>query len=290
MEAQSGKNKLFGPMMIALGGIAWSFSGVLGKGLLWNGFSKAGFRGILAAVAFGCLRKSFRVQFNKSLILGSLGVALTSLLYMCAVQYTTSANAIVLQYSMPVYVILLNFLVFRQKPVRRDVITILFVLTGVVLCCIEGLKGGGMLGNIIALLSGLSFALVFFASRLPGADAMSYSYFGNVISIPMALFMLFDPNVHFTPTETVTSARIFMDFLQAGALGVSLFLGYWFFSLGVKRTGAVTSAIISNLEPVLNPVWVFVFLKQSPGIYGILGALIVLVTVTLHSVLPRKTR
>lgn len=290
MQPTKEKNSLLGPFLIMLCAISWSFSGVLGKGLMWNGFSKAGFRGILAALAFAFFRKSFKVKLSLSLILGSVGVALTSLLYMCAIQYTTSANAIVLQYSMPVYVILLNLFIFRQKPSRRDVITVFFVMLGVILCCVEGLRGGGMLGNALALLSGLTFSLVFFASRLPGADAMSYSYFGNVICIPLALVMFADPAVHFIPTDTVTWQMIALDFLKASSLGVSLFLGYFFFSLGVKRTGSVTSAVITNLEPVLNPVWVFVFMHQSPGVYGILGAAVVMITVTLHSCLPHRAR
>lgn len=282
----------YGPLLVVLGAAAWSFSGVLSQGLMWNGFSKSGVRGIVAALVFACFRKTFRVKITSGLILGALGVALTSLLYMSATLYTSASNAIVLQYSMPAYVIILNFLFFRQKPVKRDIVTVIFVMIGVVLCCMEGLSGGegSMLGNALALLSGLTFALVFFASRLPGCDPISYSYLGNVFSIIMAISLFFDPNVHFVPTETYTASMIAMDFAKAILLGVSLGLGYLFFSLGIKRTSAVSAAIITNLEPVLNPVWVFVFLGVFPGVFGIVGALIVLVTVTMHSIIPRRTK
>lgn len=282
----------YGPMLVALGAIAWSFSGVLSQGLLWNGFSKSGVRGIVATLVFACFRKTFRVKITPGLILGALGVALTSLLYMSATLYTSASNAIVLQYSMPAYVIILNFLFFHQKPMKKDVVTVVFVMIGVVLCCMEGLSGaeGSMLGNALALLSGLTFAIVFFASRLPGCDPISYSYLGNVFSIVMTLAMFFDPNVHFVPSEAYTSRMIAGDFIKAIMLGVSLGLGYLFFSLGIKRTSAVSAAIITNLEPVLNPVWVFVFMGVFPGVFGILGALIVLVTVTMHSIIPRRAK
>lgn len=281
-----------GPLFVVLSAVAWSFSGVLSQGLMWNGFTKTGVRGIVASLIFAAFRKSFKVKITFGLVLGALGVALTSLLYMSATLYTSASNAIVLQYSMPAYVILLNLLVFHQKPRLRDIITVVFVMLGVVLCCMEGLRGDkdSMFGNLLGLLSGLTFALVFFASRLPGCDSISYSYFGNVLSIVMAVSLFFDPNVHFVPTETYTSSMIAMDFTKGILLGVSLGLGYLFFSLGIKRTSAVSAAIITNLEPVLNPVWVFVFMGVQPGIFGILGALIVLLTVTLHSIVPHRAK
>lgn len=283
---------LTAPLLVTLGAVAWSFSGVLSQGLMWNGFTKTGVRGIVASLIFAAFRKSFRVKITFGLVLGALGVALTSLLYMSATLYTSASNAIVLQYSMPAYVILLNFLVFRQRPARRDLVTVFFVMLGVVLCCMEGLRGDAdsMFGNFLGLLSGLTFALVFFASRLPGCDPISYSYLGNVLSIVLAVFMFFDPNVHLIPTETYTASMIAADFTKAILLGVSLGLGYLFFSIGIKRTSAVTAAIVTNLEPVLNPVWVFVILGVFPGVFGIVGALIVLVTVTLHSIVPHRAK
>ena len=283
---------IISPLFVALGAIAWSFSGVLSQGLMWNGFTKTGVRGIVASLIFALFRKSFKVKITPALIIGALGVVLTSLLYMSATLYTSASNAIVLQYSMPAYVVLLNLLVFRQKPAKRDVITVIFVMLGVVLCCLEGLGGGegSMFGNMLALLSGLTFALVFFASRLPGCDPISYSYLGNVFSIVLAAGLFFDPNVHFVPTDTYTSSMIAMDFVKAILLGVSLGVGYLFFSIGIKRTSAVSAAIITNLEPVLNPVWVFVFMGVFPGVFGIVGAAIVLITVTMHSIVPHRAK
>lgn len=282
----------YGPLLVALGAAAWSFSGVLSQGLMWNGFSKCGVRGIVATLIFACFRKTFKVKITFGLILGALGVALTSLLYMSATLYTSASNAIVLQYSMPAYVIVLNFLFFHQRPAKKDVVTVVFVMIGVILCCLEGLGGGEgfKIGNAMALLSGLTFAIVFFASRLPGCDPISYSYLGNVFSIVMSVSLFFDPNVHLVPTDTYTSSMIAVDFGKAILLGVSLGMGYLLFSLGIKRTSAVSAAIITNLEPVLNPIWVFVFLGVFPGVFGIVGAFIVLVTVTMHSIIPRRTK
>lgn len=290
MEKTSKSAAWTGPVLVALSAVAWSFSGVLSQGLEWNGFTKTGVRGIVATLIFAAFRKSFKVKITPGLILGALGVALTSLLYMSATLYTSASNAIVLQYSMPAYVILLNLLVFKQKPAKSDIITVIFVMLGVTLCCLEGLSGGGMLGNALGLLSGLTFALVFFASRLPGCDAVSYSYLGNVFSIAMAVSLFFDPNVHFIADSAYSAHLIATDLIKGILLGVSLGLGYLFFSLGIKRTSPVTAAIITNLEPVLNPVWVFVFLGVWPGVFGILGALIVLATVTVHSIIHTRTK
>ncbi len=289
MEYAKGKNAWYGPLMILLSAVVWSFSGVISKGLQWNGFSKAGVRGIIAICIYAVARKSFKVKLSPSLIVGALGVALTSLFYMTAIMFTTSANAIVLQYSMPVYVILIMWAAFKQKPARRDVIAAAFVLLGVILCCVNDSGGSRkLIGDIIALASGLTFAIVYIASRFPGCDPMSYTYLGNVISAFMAISIFFDPNVHFTATDTVSWAMVAQEWIRILLLGLSLGFGYLFFAYGMRYTSPVTAAIISNMEPVLNPIWTFAVIGELPGVFGIIGAAIVLITATLHSCLPGR--
>ncbi|MBQ3080018.1 MAG: DMT family transporter [Clostridia bacterium] len=290
MEKSDKLRVWYGPLMILLSAVAWSFSGVLSKGLSWNGFSKAGVRGVIAVFIFACARRSFKVKLTPGHILGALGVSLTSLLYMTAIRFTTSANAIVLQYSMPVYVILLLFILYRRKPSVRDMIAVPFVLLGVILCCMKGESGGEgkLIGDILALISGLTFALVYVASRIPGSDPMSYSYLGNIFSAFMAVSIFFDPNVHFHAADTVTRAMVIEQWVRILLLGLSLSFGYLFLAYGIRHTPPVTAAIISNMEPVLNPVWTFLFIGEAPGILGIVGAGIVLITSTLHSCLPSR--
>ena len=100
------REKRIGALQVALGAIFWSFAGVLGKWLPWNAFTINGLRSLVAVILLGLARKSFKVRLTRGTLLGAIGVMLTSVLYMAAIKLTTSANAIVLQYAAPAFVIL----------------------------------------------------------------------------------------------------------------------------------------------------------------------------------------
>ncbi len=281
-------SKLSGPLFVLASAVVWSFSGVLSKGLEWSGVSKAGVRGVIAIFIYAIFRRSFKVKFSLPLIVGALGVALTSVLYMTALSYTTSGNAIVLQYSMPIFVVFLSWLMFKQKPRARDVLATVCVLAGVVLCFAQGARGGAIGGDLIALCSGLTYACVFLSSRIPNSDPLSYTYLGNCFSALMAVYMFFDPAVHFVATAEIPASAIWGDWIRALLMGLSLGFGYLLFAYGIRRTSPVTAAILSNVEPVLNPIWVFIFIGENPGVFGIIGAAVVLITVTVYSCIPNR--
>ncbi|MBQ9408706.1 MAG: DMT family transporter [Clostridia bacterium] len=279
-----------GSLLVFASALCWSFSGILGKNLSWNGFSKTGVRAIVAVIVYALYRKSFKVRLSKSTWIGALGVSLTSLLYMLALTLTTSANAIVLQYSMPVYVVALNYLLFKTKPTFKQLIVVPLLMLGVALCCLGGSVGGEELrhqtaGNLIALLSGLTFSLVFLAGRMRGADSVQYTYFGNCLSLLLVVSVFFDKNVRFG-----FSVDIMKDWLLILLMGLSLGMGYLLLGIGLKSASPLSAAVLENLEPALNPVWVFLFLGERPGTLGIIGCAIVIVTVTLYSILPEKRK
>ena len=277
-----------GSLLVFASALCWSFSGVLGKNLSWNGFTKTGVRAVVAVAIYALYRKKVGVKITKSTLIGGLGVCLTSLLYMIALTLTTSANAIVLQYSMPIYVVALNFLVFKTKPSLKQLIVVPLLLLGVALCCMGGSIAKTALphqtlGNIIALVSGLTFSLVFLAGRMKGADSVDYTYFGNCLSLLLLVSIFFDKNVRFG-----LEADVLRDWLLIILMGVSLGLGYLLLGIGLKTASPMSAAVLENLEPALNPVWVFLFLGERPGTIGLIGCGLVLVTVTLYSCLPEK--
>lgn len=284
------RSNVKGSLLVFASALCWSFSGILGKNLSWNGFSKTGVRAIVAVIVYALYRKSFKVRLSKSTWIGALGVSLTSLLYMLALTLTTSANAIVLQYSMPVYVVALNYLLFKTKPTFKQLIVVPLLMLGVALCCLGGSVGGEelrhqMAGNLIALLSGLTFSLVFLAGRMRSADSVEYTYFGNCLSLLLVVSVFFDKNVRFG-----FSVDIMKDWLLILLMGLSLGMGYLLLGIGLKSASPLSAAVLENLEPALNPVWVFLFLGERPGTLGIIGCAIVIVTVTLYSILPEKRK
>ncbi len=288
MKLNEKTTKLSGPLFVLASAVVWSFSGVLSKGLAWSGLSKAGLRGVIAIFIYAAFRRSFRVKLNLPLVVGALGVALTSVLYMTALSYTTSGNAIVLQYSMPIFVVFLSWLMFKQKPRARDLVATLCVLAGVIMCFAQGVNGGAIGGDLIALCSGLTYACVFLASRIPKNDPLSYTYLGNCFSALMAVYIFFDPAVHFAATPDIPASAVIADWVRILLMGLSLGFGYLLFAYGMRRTSPVTAAILSNAEPVLNPIWVFIFIGENPGVFGIIGAAVVLITVTVYSCIPNR--
>ena len=159
-----------GAVYIILAGLAWSFAGVLSKWAPWSPFSIIGSRAIFAALVFGVVRRSFIPSFTRGNLLGAFAVAVTSVLFILANKLTSAANAIVLQYAMPVVVILGYWVLRGQKPSNLDAAACVLVLLGVVLCFMGGLGQGGLLGDLMALCSAFTFALVFFAARMKDAD------------------------------------------------------------------------------------------------------------------------
>lgn len=270
------KSNRIGALQVALAAVSWSFAGVLGKSLPWHPLTTNGVRSLAAALLLALTRGTLKVRCTRGTVLGALGVALTGMLFMAANKLTSSANAIVLQYAMPVFVIAFSWIFFRQKPGAKSLVIAACIMLGVILCSWDGLSGGNALGDGLAILSAVTFAMVFFCARIPGANPMDYSYLGLLFCAPFALNAAFDPAV--TPNP--------VHWLTALGLGVCLAGGYYFISRSMSRVSPITAALLANLEPILNPFWVFLFLGEQPGALTLIGAMIVLVTATVYALLP----
>lgn len=269
------KNRL-GAIQVALAAVCWSFSGVFSKSLPWNALTVNGVRSLFAAGLLALARGGVRVKLTKGTVLGAIGTALTSLLYMGALKNTTSAHAIVLQYAMPVFVILFLWIFYGQRPSAKHVIIAACILAGVILCSWDGMAGGRLFGDMLAILSAVAFAMVFFCARMPGADPRDYTYLGMVLCAPTAVCGFWDPGMSSNPAH----------WLMVLALGLCLAGGYFFISKSMQNVSPVSAALLANLEPILNPLWVFLFVGERPGIMTIIGAGIVLTAATVYALLP----
>lgn len=263
-----------------MGAVAFSGAGVLGKYTTWSALATAGMRAIVAAIIMAIARGGVKVRLTRGNLLGAFGCAATSIVFVMANKLTTAANAIVLQYAMTAVVILLCWIIYGQKPGRRDVLCAVCVLAGVVMCSADKIGGGSMAGNALAVFTAFTYALVFFCSRMPDADAESYNFLGIALCTPCILFAITDPGATFTPG----------NLLALVGMGLCLSLGYIFISRGMKTVSPVSAAITANIEPVLNPIWVFVFLGEAPGPLAIAGSILVLGTVTAYQLLSRDKK
>jgi len=200
---------------------------------------------------------------------------------MMANKMTSAANAIVLQYTSPLFIIILSLIIFKQKPKKRDLFAVIGVGLGIGLFFFEQFRSGNYMGDLLALASGLTFAGVFFSNKLQGASPIDATFMGNLLGIIFLPFLFFDKqvaaNFSWQPWLTILAMGVIQ---QAG--------GYIFFSKGIKHTSATTSSIIATLEPILNPLWVFLVVGEIPTPLALVGGLIVLSTVLIYNTIVTR--
>jgi len=274
-------DKQSGIIWIILAAILWSLQGVLGKLNTWNSLYLSGFRAIFAGITIGSYRRSFYPSKNKINWLAAMAVAMTGILFLSANNLTTAANAVVLQYTMPVFVILLRWFQTRKKPGKMDVICCIVMLVGVSLCFVNGLTGGHLKGDVLAILSAGTYALVYLSAGTKGCDVLSYSYQGNLISILLILLPLFDKSFSFSVINVLTAA----------AMGIFVGAGYICFAKGFsKNINSTQAAIVSYMEPILNPVWVMLFVGEKVEGIALIGIVIVLSMAVIYSIYLKKEK
>ena len=217
-----------------------------------------------------------KLLFNRQVLLGALCVSGTNFLYAIANKLTTAANTIVLQFTAPIFVILLCWMLFGKKPKRLDVIACIIVFAGVLCFVMDSLEMGGMLGNILALISGLTYAGVFMLNEIPGGDSLSSVFWGLLVGVFVGIPFLLQ-ETQFAPVTFATLAVL--GVVQIG-------FAYTFLVLGTKYTPPVTASLISGVEPILNPVLVAIFYpSEKVGAMAIIGTIIVVVGIVGYNVL-----
>jgi len=276
--SQSQKGTLF----VFIASVLYSLGGLCIKVIPWNGISINGGRTAIALVVMALYfwKSGHRLRFNRWILLGAFAVCGTNILFSVANKMTTAANAIVLQYTAPIFVIILSAIFLRKRPGKLDVVTCAVVFGGVFCFFIESLSGGGLTGDILALISGVSYAGVFMLNDLPDGDPLSSAFFGHVISAVVGLPFLFRETDFGT---TALTSLVVLGVFQVG-------LAFIFLGEGLNITPPVTASLVSGLEPVLNPVLVAVFYHEYIGLTAFVGAFIVVGGVIGYNILlARKT-
>ena len=269
-----------GTLFVAISAALYSIGGLCIKVIPWNGMSINGGRTAIALVVIGAylLWTKHPLRLNRWVALGALSVFGTNALFSLANKLTTAANAIVLQFTVPIFVMLFSALFFRKKPQKLDLAACAVVLGGILFFFLDSLEMGGGLGNVLALLSGVSYAGVFLMTDMPDSDAISSVFWGDVLSAVTGLPFL----AH--ETEFTATAVFSLVILGAFQVGVA----YVLLCIGLKTTPPVTASLISGIEPVLNPILVAIFYKEAIGAYAMVGAAIVIGGVVAYNVLKLK--
>ena len=280
MQESSQREGQIGVLCVFLAAILYSIGGLCIKVIPWSGLSINSGRNMVALVVIGgyLLFTHHRLKMNRWVFLGALCICGTNTLFTTANKLTTAANTIVLQFTAPIFVILLSVLFWKKRPQRMDLIACGVVLLGVVCFFVDSLEAGGTLGNVLALLSGLSYAGVFLLNDMPNSDPIASVFWGDVMSVVIGLPFLL--------REREAGATAIVSLVVLGAFQVGL--AYILLIRGLRTTPAVTASLVSGIEPVLNPILVAVFYHETIGPFSLAGAAIVIVAVLVYNIVKIK--
>ncbi|HQN61640.1 DMT family transporter [Mesotoga prima] len=266
-------------ILLILTGLLWSTGGLLIKNVDSNPLAISGMRSMIASLVI--LVALGRPKFTWSLpqIASALSYSATVILFVSANKMTTAANAILLQSTAPIYVALLSVWILKERAKLLDWVTIIVVFGGMALFFFESLDSRGMTGNILAVASGVTFALfnIFMRLQKDGSPLESV-LLGNIltaaIGVPFIVGSLPSP-----------SGWISLFILGVAQLGLS----YVFYSEAIKHSTALEAILILMIEPILSPVWVFLFLGEIPGKLPMIGGAVVIGAITIRFVLRNLT-
>lgn len=267
-------------VLLVITSLLWSLGGVLIKSVDWHPMAKAGVRSAIAAMVIFAWMRRPALSWSRNQIYGAAAYVVTVSFFVISTDLTTAANAVFLQYTAPAYVALLGWRMLGERTQRKDWACIGLAVFGVALLCRDGLAANSFPGVLAGMVSGFGMALmVVFLRREKEGSPEATLLLGNiataVIGLPFGL-------------GKMPSAG---EWGILGVLGVfQLGLPYILYALAIRRVSALEAILIPLLEPVLNPLWVFLFRGEMPGGWSLAGAALVLGAVLVRGLLGMGKR
>ena len=284
MKKVSSNSAKFSPLLFVLAAaILWSTGGLFIKWVTLSGLELSFGRSLLAAITVAIFTRREGFGLNLVTALASLLYAALLLLFVLATKETTAANAIFLQYTAPVYLLIFEPLFYKEKFRSRDLIVVIFCVLGMSLFFVGKLRPQDVTGNLLALGSGFCFACYFLLLRHTKARAVNRAssvIYGNlllvIIAAPAALKVL--PHI----SKFDAAGIVYLGVVQIG-------IAYTLFTLAMARgVRSLDAGIVGYVEPVLNPIWVFLAIGERPTSWAILGGAIIVVAVVCHMLLEAR--
>jgi drug/metabolite transporter (DMT)-like permease len=256
-------------LTLFLTAVLWSLGGLLIKSIPWPPLAVAGGRSLVAVVFLLLVMRPKRLALTPLTLATAVCYAGCTISFVVATKLTTAANAILLQYSSPIWVALFGAWILREHPTRTDWITIVITIAGIGLFFADQLSAEHFLGNLVALGSGLFFGFVAILLRKqkdasPVDSILLGTLLGGLICSPALL------------TAPALDANGWLALLLLGT--VQLGLPYFLYALAIRHVSALEAVLIPVIEPILNPIWVMLALGEKPSHWAILGGLVVLAT------------
>lgn len=263
-------------LLLLAAAVLWSSAGAVIKLSHLDAWQLAGGRALVAALFLAAVVPSSRRRPTVALLSVGLAYAFTTVLFVLANKLTTAANAIFLQDTAPLWVLLLSPLVLGERPSRGELLSVPVFGLGLGLFFLDQLSPGQLAGNLVALAAGVAFAASILGLRRLGAEGPAALVWGNLIAAAFTL-----------PLWPLGPAAGPADLGAIAFLGVfQLGLAYLCFTLGLRGTPAVEASLLVLLEPVLNPVWTFLFAGERPGPWALAGGTVILLATAWRTLQP----
>lgn len=259
-----------GIIFAAVGALIWSSGGVFIKLVDAPGIYIAAARSLVAGLVFLPFIKPKKIKWSKNLLLLILCYAYTLIGFVMANKLTTAANAIILQYTAPIWLFVLYTVRYKKFDIRKT-LPIALVTMGIILFLFEPKSGTNVIGNMLALSTGIAFAGVAHFS------AMDHGVSGpGLISIlNLATFILALPFV--SGIAEITSSLNIMGILGIVFLGAfQIAVGYVFYIKSLKHISPLDTSLICLIEPLMNPIWVLIFISEVPTVFAVIGSAFIL--------------
>jgi drug/metabolite transporter (DMT)-like permease len=266
-------------LAVAACALLWSTGGLFVKLIQWNPLAIAGIRSVIGGLVILAFLRKPRFTWSFAQVAGAVCYAACMVLFVSANKLTTAANAILLQYSAPLWAAIMGWAFLRERVHALDWAAMAVVIGGMVLFFMDSITLGGMQGNLLAILSGVFFAgaMVSFRAQKDGSSLESI-LLSHGLTFLVSIPFLFGA----WPSWAGLGALGILGVFQIGLSSILL-------TYGVKHVTAVQSLLTAVLEPLFNPIWVFLVIGERPGPRAMIGGAVILVAVTVRSVLSLRS-
>ena len=261
----------------------WSIAGIFIKLIPWNGFAISGIRSLIAGITVLVYikMKRFRFMLNRRTLLSGLLMGCLYTAFVGANKLTTAANAIVLQFTSPLFIVVFSALFLKQRIKRSDLIAVVCTMVGISLFFLDKLESGYIAGNLVAILSGALMAGMYMVL----GSCEDEERFSSVFIGQMSAFLIGLPFIVSTRPEVSGLPLLYIIILGVFQLGIP----YILYGKASKYCPPLACSLLGAVEPLLNPVWVFIFDGEAPGLFALIGAVIVVASVTLWCAFGNRT-
>ena len=275
------KERTTGRIQIAFAAMLWGLAGVCVKSITWGAMSLMAARSVISLIMLAIVKRSVKVRWTKTNLLGAVMMSATGMLYVQSIKMTTAGTAIVLQYVAPILVFLYSVL-FKKRKVRfAEVLITLAVFGGCVLSFADSLDPTRLVGNLLGLASGFTFAAQIIVMNSAESDSNDCLFLSNILSFLVCIPFVFTDS-------TISFDR--KNILWVLILGVFQYgLGNILFGKGIQKIDRVEASLLLTIEPIFNPIPVAIFCGERMGTLALIGSAVVIGFVTLYSLLPQQT-